>query len=37
MLHLEKIGVKLSKLSEKQANYIGVPENGPFKPEHYRY
>jgi len=37
MLHLEKIGVKLSKLSEKQATYIGVGQNGPFKPEHYRY
>ncbi|GGE32721.1 adenosylhomocysteinase [Agaricicola taiwanensis] len=36
-LHLEKIGVKLSKLNEKQAAYIGVSENGPFKPEHYRY
>ncbi len=37
MLHLEKIGVKLSKLSEKQATYIGVGQSGPFKPEHYRY
>jgi adenosylhomocysteinase len=36
-LHLEKIGVKLTKLSKKQADYIGVPENGPYKPEHYRY
>ncbi|MFQ3666996.1 MAG: adenosylhomocysteinase [Sphingomonadaceae bacterium] len=36
-LHLEKLGVKLTKLSEKQAAYIGVPEHGPFKPEHYRY
>jgi adenosylhomocysteinase len=36
-LHLEKLGVKLSKLSEKQAGYIGVPVEGPFKPEHYRY
>jgi adenosylhomocysteinase len=37
MLHLEKIGVKLTKLSEKQANYIGVSQAGPFKAEHYRY
>jgi len=37
MLHLEKIGVKLTKLSDRQANYIGVPKSGPFKAEHYRY
>jgi len=36
-LHLEKIGVKLTKLSAKQAAYIGVDVNGPYKPEHYRY
>ncbi|MCK5035558.1 MAG: adenosylhomocysteinase, partial [Candidatus Sabulitectum sp.] len=36
-LHLDKLGVKLSKLSEFQANYIGVPVDGPYKPEHYRY
>ena len=36
-LHLEKIGVKLSKLSRSQADYIGVPVDGPYKPEHYRY
>jgi adenosylhomocysteinase len=36
-LHLEKIGVKLTTLSEKQANYIGVPVEGPFKSETYRY
>ncbi|MCB2048070.1 MAG: adenosylhomocysteinase, partial [Novosphingobium sp.] len=36
-LHLDKLGVKLTKLTERQANYIGVPQNGPFKPEHYRY
>jgi len=36
-LHLEKIGVKLTKLSEKQADYIGVPQEGPFKPDTYRY
>jgi len=36
-LHLEKLGVKLSQLSNKQADYIGVPQAGPFKPDHYRY
>ncbi|MGH7112031.1 MAG: adenosylhomocysteinase, partial [Stellaceae bacterium] len=36
-LHLDKIGAKLTKLSPGQADYIGVPESGPFKPEHYRY
>ncbi|MBK6706116.1 MAG: adenosylhomocysteinase [Sphingomonadales bacterium] len=36
-LHLEKLGVKLTRLSPKQASYIGVPAEGPFKPEHYRY
>ncbi|MFL0412526.1 adenosylhomocysteinase [uncultured Sphingomonas sp.] len=36
-LHLEKLGVKLSKLTPKQAGYIGVPVEGPFKPDHYRY
>ena len=36
-LHLEKIGVKLTVLSEKQAKYLGVPVGGPYKPEHYRY
>src|SRR5437773_2947913 len=36
-LHLEKIGVKLTKLSLKQADYLGVPIDGPFKSEHYRY
>ena len=36
-LHLEKIGVKLTKLSTKQSDYIGVPQQGPFKPDHYRY
>jgi len=36
-LHLEKIGVKLDSLSEKQASYLGIPVNGPFKPDHYRY
>ncbi|AJC45879.1 adenosylhomocysteinase [Xanthomonas sacchari] len=36
-LHLEKIGVKLTKLTDAQAAYLGVPVDGPFKPEHYRY
>ena len=36
-LHLAKIGVKLTKLSDKQQSYIGVAESGPFKPDHYRY
>ena len=37
MLHLEKLGAKLTKLSKDQADYIGVKPEGPFKPEHYRY
>ncbi|MFT3993690.1 MAG: adenosylhomocysteinase [Dysgonomonas sp.] len=36
-LHLDRIGVKLSKLSQEQADYLGVPVEGPYKPEHYRY
>ena len=36
-LHLDKLGVKLTRLSDKQAQYIGVPAEGPFKPEYYRY
>jgi adenosylhomocysteinase len=36
-LHLDKIGVKLTRLRPDQAKYIGVPETGPFKPDHYRY
>ncbi len=36
-LHLAKIGVKLTELSPEQAAYIGVPQEGPFKPDHYRY
>ena len=36
-LHLDRIGVKLSKLNDEQAAYIGVSSEGPFKPEHYRY
>jgi adenosylhomocysteinase len=37
MLHLEKIGVKLEKLSKPQAAYLGVSVNGPYKTDHYRY
>ncbi len=36
-LHLEQIGVKLTKLSAKQSKYLGIPVEGPYKPEHYRY
>ncbi|HUO91700.1 MAG TPA: adenosylhomocysteinase [Rhizomicrobium sp.] len=36
-LHLDKIGVKLTKLTDKQSAYIGVDQKGPFKPDHYRY
>jgi adenosylhomocysteinase len=36
-LHLEKIGVKLTKLTKKQADYLGVPIDGPYKADHYRY
>jgi len=37
MLHLEKIGVKLTKLTDQQSTYLGLPQQGPFKPETYRY
>ncbi len=37
MLHLEKLGVKLTRLTDEQATYIDVPADGPFKPDHYRY
>ena len=36
-LHLDKLGVKLTKLSDKQASYLGIPVEGPYKPEFYRY
>ncbi len=36
-LHLERIGVKLTKLAKKQADYLGVPVKEPYKPEHHRY
>jgi adenosylhomocysteinase len=36
-LHLDAVGAKLTKLTEEQAAYIGVPVEGPYKPDHYRY
>jgi len=36
-LHLDKLGVQLTELSEEQATYIDVPKTGPYKPDHYRY
>jgi len=36
-LHLDKVGARLTRLTEEQANYIGVDQDGPYKPEHYRY
>jgi len=36
-LHLGQLGVKLTKMTREQADYIGVPIEGPYKPEHYRY
>jgi adenosylhomocysteinase len=36
-LHLDQIGVKLTKLTKEQSEYIGIPTEGPYKPEHYRY
>ncbi|PLX14868.1 MAG: adenosylhomocysteinase [Marinilabiliales bacterium] len=36
-LHLEQIGVKLTKLTKEQADYLGIDQNGPYKPDHYRY
>ena len=36
-LHLERVGARLDRLSQKQAKYLGIPQDGPFKPEHYRY
>jgi adenosylhomocysteinase len=37
MLHLDKLGARLTRLSDDQASYIGVSQQGPYKPEHYRY
>jgi adenosylhomocysteinase len=36
-LHLEQLGARLTKLTRRQAEYLGVPPQGPFKPDHYRY
>ena len=36
-LHLKKVGAKLTELSDMQAEYIGVPKQGPYKPDTYRY
>jgi adenosylhomocysteinase len=36
-LHLDKLGVKLTRLTPEQAAYIGVKQDGPYKPDHYRY
>ena len=36
-LHLDRIGVRLTELTDEQAEYIGVKKDGPFKPDHYRY
>jgi adenosylhomocysteinase len=36
-LHLAKLGVKLTKLSDEQSKYLGLPQEGPYKPDHYRY
>jgi adenosylhomocysteinase len=36
-LHLEKLGVRLTELTEAQSSYLGIPAEGPYKPEHYRY
>ena len=36
-LHLDHIGVKLTRLTNAQASYLGIPREGPFKPDHYRY
>ncbi|HEX2149305.1 MAG TPA: adenosylhomocysteinase, partial [Actinomycetota bacterium] len=36
-LHLDALGVKLTKLTEEQSAYLGIPVEGPYKPDHYRY
>ena len=36
-LHLDRLSVKLTKLTAKQAEYLGIPVDGPYKPDHYRY
>lgn len=37
LLHLPKLGVKLTRLSDDQSEYLGIPQDGPYKPEAYRY
>jgi len=36
-LHLDKLGVKLSKMTQAQSDYVGIPVEGPYKPDYYRY
>ena len=36
-LHLDALGVRLTEMSEDQADYLGIPKDGPYKPDHYRY
>ena len=36
-LHLDSLGVKLTELTDEQADYLGIPKDGPYKPDHYRY
>jgi adenosylhomocysteinase len=36
-LHLDALGVRLTELTEEQADYLGIPQDGPYKPDHYRY
>ena len=36
-LHLDKLGAELTELSDEQAGYLGIPNEGPYKPDHYRY
>jgi adenosylhomocysteinase len=36
-LHLDRLGARLTRLTQAQADYIGVPVDGPYKPDHYRY
>jgi adenosylhomocysteinase len=36
-LHIGELGIKLTKLTQKQAEYLGIPVEGPYKPEYYRY
>ena len=36
-IHIQALGVKLDKLTQKQADYLGIPKDGPFKPDYYRY